>query len=93
MYDFGKHGRNITNEIIANKIAEDIKSVCCSDEKIELDFSNVDLLTTTCVKIIFSPIVTKYGRTNLLSKISFYNTGKDLQIIISHGLESLLEKD
>jgi len=92
MYMFSKYGRNITNDTIAGKIARDINDLCCSDSPLELDFKEVDLLTTTCIKLVFRPIIEKYGKDEFVKHLSFYNTSKDIQIIISHGLENLVEE-
>ena len=57
-YDMSSHGKSLTNETICNQIYSDLES-CLEEEKIELDFSNVSILTTTCIKGLFLKIASK----------------------------------
>lgn len=87
-YDMSSHGKSLTNETICNQIFSDIEP-CLGDEKIELDFSNVSILTTTCIKGLFMKIANMISSTDFFQKFVFENVDEDLRIIISHGLEDI----
>lgn len=84
-----KYGESITNEIVSGKIAEDLFGMIKSDGLIELDFSNVNLLTTTCIKKIFGNITKEITPDSFFKRFCFKNASDDLKTIISHGLEDL----
>lgn len=87
-YDMSSHGKSLTNETICNQIFSDLEP-CLGDEKIELDFSNVSILTTTCIKGLFMKIANMISSTDFFQKFVFENVDEDLRIIISHGLEDI----
>ena len=87
-YDMSSHGKSLTNETICNQIYSDLETHL-GEEKIELDFSNVSILTTTCIKGLFLKIANKISSDVFFQKIIFENVDEDLRIIISHGLEDI----
>ena len=88
-YDMSKYGESITNEIISGKIANDLLEIIDSEGIIELDFANVNLLTTTCIKKIFGNITKQIPAELFFNRFCFKNASADLKTIISHGLEDL----
>ena len=82
------HGKSLTNELICKQIYTDLESHF-SEEVIELDFANVRILTTTCIKGLFLKISTKISSEDFFKKLIFKNVDEDLKIIISHGLEDI----
>lgn len=85
----GQYGESITNEIISGKIANDLLGVIESEGIINLDFSKVNLLTTTCIKKIFGNIAKQISAEVFFKRFCFKNANADLKTIISHGLEDL----
>lgn len=88
-YNMSIYGGSITNEIISEKISTDLEKFVSCDDKVTLDFSNVNLLTTTCIKKIFSKIKDKIPADIFFTKFCFINVNENLKIIINHGLEDL----
>ena len=88
-YDMGKFGKSITNEIIAQKICKDLELQLEKNDMLILDFKNIDILTTTCVKGIFKSISEKMNSSDFFKRFAFINVSNDLKVIITYGLEDL----
>lgn len=89
IYDMSIYGKAITNEIVSEKISEDLLKLIDTEDQIKLDFSNINLLTTTCIKNIFNKIKNIIPAEVFFKKFAFINAETNLKIIINHGLEDL----
>lgn len=89
IYNMSIYGESITNEIVSEKISIDLEKLIDIEDQIKLDFSNVNLLTTTCLKHIFSKIKDKLPADVFFMKFRFINVNDNLRVIINHGLEDL----
>lgn len=89
IYNMSIYGESITNEIVSEKISIDLEQLIDIEEQINLDFSNVNLLTTTCLKHIFNKIKNHFPADVFFTKFRFINVNDNLRVIINHGLEDL----
>ena len=89
IYDMSIYGKSITNEIISEKISADLEKLIDIEDQIKLDFSNINLLTTTCIKNIFNKIKDQIPADVFFRIFRFINVNDNLRVIINHGLEDL----
>ena len=82
-------GYNFTSQDDTVKIVEEIINYLSANDKIVIDFENVNLMTTTAAKSILQPIANKYGYNNIFSKLIFKNVSEDLKIIIATAIDGL----
>lgn len=89
MYDMSKYGESITNEIVSEKISKDLETLLETEKHVDLNFSKINLLTTTCLRKIFGNIAKKIPAEIFFKTFSFKFVNDDMKTIISHGLEEL----
>lgn len=88
-FQISKYGYNFTSQDDTVKIVEEIIYYLSANDKIVIDFENVNLMTTTAAKSILQPIANKYGYNNIFSKLIFKNVSEDLKIIIATAIDGL----
>ena len=87
-YDMSQFGNNITSCETAKRISNDILKLLNTNAAVSLDFSKINLMTTTAAKEILIPIVNRHGINNVFKKIHFCNVADDLKIVISTAIDS-----
>ncbi|MEE3410091.1 MAG: hypothetical protein VZQ47_05525 [Treponema sp.] len=88
-YDMSKYGSNITSGGDTESIAKEILDLLSKNEGINLDFTCIDLMTTTAAKEILKPLAVKFGIDNIFKKVHFCNVSEDLKVVISTAIEGL----
>ena len=88
-YDMSKYGANITSGGDTESIAKEILDLLLKNDEINLDFTCVDLMTTTVAKEILKPLAVNFGIENIFKKVHFCNVSEDLKVVISTAIEDL----
>ena len=83
-FKMNKYGNSITDEMIASTIYSDISK---NTGEIVIDFEGILTMTTICSRIIFGQLLTHYGAEQFFKNVTISNASKNMQSIISIGLE------
>lgn len=84
-----KYGCNFTSQDDTVQVVEEIIKYLNINDKIVIDFQNVNLMTTTAAKSILQPIANKFGYNEIFSKLIFKNVSDDLKIILATAIDGL----
>lgn len=83
----------ISSEELGEDILNEIRISLKSDDKVALDFSNIDAITTFCAKQIFGNIYIELGEEEFYKRIGFHNVPEDIQFIITRSIYDAIEQN
>ncbi len=92
MIQLKKYGSVITDEKVGKQIFDDIKKELKKEQKIIIDFSEVETMATFCAKQIFGKLYVELKPEVFFDRIELTSTNKDLQIVIRWGILHAIEE-